>query len=54
MPDSVKIAPRDVRIFFQTDDVKDIVPVGNLPSVDILAISVSVIPKKKRIDKGFL
>jgi hypothetical protein len=35
VPDLVEIASSDVRIFFQADDVKDIVPVGNLPGVDI-------------------
>jgi hypothetical protein len=50
----VKIAPCDVGIFFKTDDVKDIVAVGNLPGVDILGILVSVIPEKKCVDEAFL
>ena len=54
MPDPVKIASRNVGIFLQADDVKDIVPVGNLPSVDILGIFVSIIPEKKRIDEALV
>jgi hypothetical protein len=54
VPDPVKIAPCDVGVFFKADDVKDIVPVGNLPGVDILAIPVPVVPEKKRILKTLL
>ena len=47
MPDLVEIAPGNVRILLQTDDVKNIVPIGNLPRINVPGIFVPVVPEKQ-------
>jgi hypothetical protein len=52
--DPVKIAPRDVWIFLQTDHIEHVIPVGNFPGIDVPRIFVSVVPKKESINEGQL
>ena len=52
--DSMKITPRDVRIFLQTDHIEHVIPVGNFPGIDVPRILISVVPKKESIDEGHL
>jgi len=42
----VEITVCDVGIFLETYHVKDIVPVGDLPGIDVSGIFLSVIPQK--------
>jgi len=49
MPYLVEITSRYIGIFFKTDHIEDIIPVGNLPGVDISSILLAMIPKIKRV-----
>jgi hypothetical protein len=49
VPGFMKVAVSDIRIFFQADDIEDIIPVGDLPGVDVFRIPVPVVPEVIRV-----
>ena len=47
MPRPVEIAVCNVRIFFEADDIEDIIPVGYLPCIDVFGVFLLLFQRKR-------